>query len=241
MSTKAVTAVSGQALPGPAISATVLAVETCPICKHEVDPQLMQGAYESLLHVGGVGAIKNLQVVFRCPRSACQKLYIGSYTGQPTTTALEPAQFGYWTLREVQPSKPYEEDFDPKIQEISSAFVRLYNQAFAAEHYGLDEICGVGYGKSLEFLVKDYLCLRDPIKTDEIKAKSLSSCIKNFVDDPKLKSVAERAVWLRNDETHYIRKWDDKDLRDLKITINLVVHWIMAEVLTAQLEADMPK
>ena len=42
--------------------------------------------------------------------------------------------------------------------------------------------------------------------------------ISRYIDDSNIKNVAKRAVWLGNDETHYIRKWEDKDLSFLKKT-----------------------
>jgi len=49
-----------------------------------------------------------------------------------------------------------------------------------------------------------------------------------------------RAVWLGNDETHYLRKWEQKDLTDLKNLIGLTVHWIEMEELTETVMKDMP-
>ena len=44
-----------------------------------------------------------------------------------------------------------------------------------------------------------------------------------------------------NDETHYVRKWEDKDLEDLKKFIQLTEHWIESEHLTREAIAEMPK
>ena len=57
----------------------------------------------------------------------------------------------------------------------------------------------------------------------------------------KVKQVAARAVWLGNDETHYLRKWEGKDLQDLKKLIALTVHWIEMEELTEAVMKDMPE
>jgi hypothetical protein len=38
--------------------------------------------------------------------------------------------------------------------------------------------------------------------------------------------MVERAIWLVKDETHYVRKWESKDLRDLKNLIDLTVYFI---------------
>jgi hypothetical protein len=56
-----------------------------------------------------------------------------------------------------------------------------------------------------------------------------------------LKTTASRATWLGNDETHYVRKWEDKDLNDLKKLIDLTVHWVSAEILTGELAVSMPE
>ncbi len=40
-------------------------------------------------------------------------------------------------------------------------------------------------------------------------------------------------------ETHYIRKWEDKDVDDLKLLIRLTVNWIESHILTAQYTKEM--
>ncbi|MGH9690457.1 MAG: hypothetical protein ACRD4C_05105 [Candidatus Acidiferrales bacterium] len=62
-----------------------------------------------------------------------------------------------------------------------------------------------------------------------------------YVKNEKVKAIAARAVWLGNDETHYTRKWEDKDLEDLKNLIQLTVHWIEMEKMTASVLKEMPK
>lgn len=43
-------------------------------------------------------------------------------------------------------------------------------------------------------------------------------------DDLRIRAVAERAGWLGNEETHYIRRWQDQGLGDLKCLINMTVN-----------------
>jgi hypothetical protein len=52
-------------------------------------------------------------------------------------------------------------------------------------------------------------------------------------------TVASRAAWLGNDETHYLRTWEDKDLTDLKKLIELTVQWIEIEELARDVVVDM--
>ena len=45
--------------------------------------------------------------------------------------------------------------------------------------------------------------------------------------------------WLGNDETHYVRKWEEKDIRDLKILIRLTESWIQNSILTDKYLREM--
>lgn len=63
--------------------------------------------------------------------------------------------------------------------------------------------------------------------------------IQTKIQDPNLKNCAERATWLGNDETHYLRIWD-KDIEDEKILITLCVNWIHNHLLTRGYVRSMP-
>ena len=140
-------------------------------------------------------------------------------------------------------SRPNSLSFSDTITSISPSFEIIYNQAYCAEQLSLDQVCGVGYRKALEFLIKDYLIcgVNDVVAIDAIKNKFLSKCIQEDVSDLRIKEVAKRAVWLGNDETHYIRKWADKDVSNLKQLINLTIRWIENEVETKTLLEEMPE
>lgn len=138
-------------------------------------------------------------------------------------------------------AKPRSKAFSEIIKTISPEFVSIYNQAYYAEQIRLNQICGVGYRKALEFLIKDYLISKeeDEQKKDSIKSKFLNNCIQENVQSENIKNVAKRAVWLGNDETHYVRKWADKDVSNLKHLIDLAVRWIENEVETERVLQEM--
>lgn len=56
-------------------------------------------------------------------------------------------------------------DFSQEIKDLSPNFVKIYHQAEQAENTGLSDICGLGYRKALEFLVKDYAIAFNPTET----------------------------------------------------------------------------
>lgn len=217
------------------------APDTCPICHHAISPNIIYGYYRpnEWHHDDG------LQVLYRCPRLNCQKLFISNYG----TTNSNCDNFSF---KSSVPLKIQEKQFSNTIKKISPNFCSIYNQAFSAESEGLSEVCGSGYRKSLEFLIKDYLISLLPKaeseedkpkiqeREEQIKKKWLGDCITEDITNINIKNVAQRAAWLGNDEAHYLRKWENKDLSDLKKLIELTVHWLEMEALTAEAINDMP-
>lgn len=126
------------------------------------------------------------------------------------------------------------------ISEISEKFVKIYNQAQQAELSGLDLICGVGYRKAFEYLIKDYVSKDKPDDAEKIKDMSVSSVIEKYITCSDLKEMAKRAIWLGNDETHIVRKWEEKDLDDLKKLIDITVVTIKRNEQIKSYNQDMP-
>ena len=144
-----------------------------------------------------------------------------------------------YSLVGVAPKTYQGAKFSAEIANTSSEFVAIYNQAEAAEAAGYDRISGVGYRKSVEFLIKDYLMIAHPEDAGTIATTFLGECITKYVDDPNLKACVQRAAWLGNDETHYVRKWESKDIDDLKVLIRLSANWIESCLLTEKYQKEM--
>ena len=196
--------------------------DECPYCHRSILPNVIHGYIVN----------RNMEVFMNCPNENCSKSFIGYYN----FSSGNNWNFNYGTSQGNLIGKSFKE----VIVEISPMFEIIYNQAFSAEQQNLKEISGVGYRKALEFLIKDYLIARDEKTKDKILKMRLGNCIKDLVEDTRIKTVAKRAVWLGNDETHYLRKWEGKDLSDLKKLIDLTVHWIEMEKLTESFEDEMP-
>lgn len=192
----------------------------CPYCHNHQIPS-MYGSYLANDH--------NYFIFCSCTNSECKACFTVLYDNFENK------------FRNIKQSKLQKSVFDKIIEEVSPSFCEIYNQAYAAEQMDLDQVCGVGYRKALEFLIKDYLISLNPDKEDKIKNKLLGNCIKDDVTDTNIKIVSERAAWLGNDETHYVRKWDGKDVSHLKGLINLCLHWIEAEIKTKKILSEMPE
>jgi hypothetical protein len=206
----------------------------CPICHHACDPQEIDWRL-----VETASREPGLEIVYQCPRRACGRLFIARYRVDRKPTYRPGLGDRYYRLFGLVPRTPRESDVPQEVNAVSPSFASIYNEAQAAESYGLGQVAGAGYRKSLEFLVKDYCSAADPENAEAIKQKFLGRCIQDHVTDERVRECARRASWLGNDEVHYTRKWESKDVEDLKILIQLTVGWIHSDVLTKKYLEDM--
>jgi hypothetical protein len=196
----------------------------CPFCHKSITPHI----------VSGHRATGALEVYMWCPDDNCKQSFIAYYS-------YDGPNRRWYFNGETTKGNILNKAFSETVTSISPSFSIIYNQAYFAEQNGLTEICGVGFRKALEFLIKDYSILNNVADKDKIEKKLLGPCIDQYVTDGRIKAVAKRAVWLGNDETHYIRKWEGKNLEDLKKLIDLTIHWIEMEALTKSIEDEMPE
>lgn len=121
--------------------------------------------------------------------------------------------------------------FSDAISDLSPDFVSIYKDSLFAEIHGLKSICGMGYRKALEFLIKDYVLHKDPSLEKEVITKaSLMQCICNYIKDDRLVTLAKASVWLGNDETHYVKKHPDYNLGNMKAFINAFITFIDSDL-----------
>jgi hypothetical protein len=204
----------------------------CPMCHHGIMPEQIGGSLISREpHQGDT-----VQGFFVCPRKECQRAFIGIYK---QTIDNRATANGTFKLKFAIPTSPQPREVSEEIDEISPEYKKVLAQSSSAEAYNLDQIAGMGYRKALEYLIKDYCCHKYPDQIDAIKSQFLSNCINNFVDDSNVKECSKRASWLGNDETHYVRKWENKDIKDLKKLLRLTEAWIDNNLLTEKYLADM--
>lgn len=196
----------------------------CPYCHNTIIPEFLH----DYLDKENVAIYASLL----CPNSNCNTPFIAKYEGGSSTV------FRYKKIIKITPDK---ENFSIEIINVSPKFIEIYNEAYFAEQHELYEICGVAYRKALEFLLKDYLIWKNPEKRRDVINSTIANCIHTYIEDSRLKTAANRAIWLGNDHTHYEKRWENKDLSDLKTLIRLTVNWIETEILTSQYTEDMKK
>jgi hypothetical protein len=204
--------------------------DECPLCKSRIDAKFIYG------YMDGEYRSKKLKIVYQCPYQNCKDFFVGYYY-QPYAV---PSRNEVYFLEAVSRAKPQEPEVSEIISGISSAFEKAYKQSSVANDLGLSEVSGPGFRRSLELLVKDYSIRKHPDKKEHILKQSLALCISEYIENPKIKDVSKRAAWLGNDEAHYARKWEGKDINDLIKLISMTNHWIELEEESSAIIADMP-
>lgn len=194
----------------------------CPYCETKVMPtyMLITAVNEHLYNV-----------FCQCPN--CGETFILEY---------ERRNVSQFIFKRLHPNPTLKkETFSDTIKEISPLFSEIYNQAYGAYQLGLNHVCGMGFRKALEFLIKDYTIRKRPDAEEAIKKAHLATCINNYVEDVRVKEMANRATWLGNDETHYVRLYDDTDVTHLIALIQITLHWIEMEETTRRYCEEIEK
>lgn len=161
--------------------------------------------------------------VYECP--ACQTPFIAIW---------EPDRYeDYLKLKTLSPKSFFKKEFEEIIKNISPDFIDIYYEAEKAEFVGLLKICGAGYRKALEFLIKDYATYLDPPEKENIEKETLHNTIQRL-DSDRLKMAAKKCSWLGNDHVHYKFMHSNSDIEDMKKLLDATVYWIMSEEITKQ-------
>jgi len=197
----------------------------CPICHHGIEPKDLKR--DSLIE-----QTNSVERVLQCPRRKCGHLFIARYFANA---------HGYHRLAESVPITLGNVECPEELTKLSTNFYAIYNQAHKAEESGWVLVAGPGYRKALEFLIKDYAIKLHPADEEKIKKMELGPCIRQYVKNDMVKDTTQRAAWLGNDETHYLRKWEGKDLQDLKDLLALVGTAIHSELMYENMKKDMPQ
>ena len=196
-------------------------VDKCPICNSSIAPVGKSKFFNS--------DSKMYFFMFECP--ACNKGFITHYNYTNERKIKNDISYNMLKLVNSYPKVPELHQFDENIKKLSSNFCEIFNQAYVAEQMNLNEIAGIGYRKALEFLIKDYCIDKNKEQEEKIKKEPLSQVITNYILSDKIKNLAKASIWIGNDETHYVRKYEDKDIKDLKRFISATVAYITYELI----------
>lgn len=168
-------------------------------------------------------------ILFQCP--SCQKYFVSSYK---INGSFDNSISGYNSLLINYTYKnTVEYDLPEELETVSTTFKEIYVQSLTAEAEGLSQITGIGYRKSIEFLIKDFLINCQNEEASKVASISLSQAV-NKLESQKIKDLARASIWLGNDETHYLKKYQDKDINDMKRFIRALSYFISSEITASE-------
>ena len=197
----------------------------CPLCATAVDSPVLSSTYVKDSITGN----PNLFSTFFCNK--CEQCFLGYYKHKNDKYSKQTYLVGFF------PQDHFEEkEFSKILHDLSPNFCRIYNQAYQAEQSDLDELSGIGYRKSLEFLIKDYAISLNENDNEKISKMPLSNCINEYVDNKRIRKLALASAWIGNDETHYTRKHQDYNVDDLKLFINAAASFIESDISSMKAE-----
>lgn len=157
--------------------------------------------------------------IWECANVQCNKLFVVIYKLKGDS----PEFFRFLNGLPKGPDWPKPiADLKHSNVDSKSRFIKTYLQSLQAESYGLDELAGMGYRKSIEYLVKDWAIQQNPEKIQDIESSWLGSVIKKYYEGD-LKEILERATWLGNDQSHYNKLFKEFDIEVLKELIDLIM------------------
>lgn len=196
---------------------------TCPHCKTFIEPQIVFSHAEYYFDYD----FGTAYIFSQCPNCNDKLFTIYNITEKFEDYDSNASDLYLNINPIIYPYENVECKLD-SIDTLSPAFLKIYQQSLQAENIGLNEICGAGYRKAVEFLIRDYLIYKQPNDKEKIVKYTFADCIKQLEED--IQQLASGANWLGSDYVHYSKHHEEYNLDDLKEFIELLVLKIQSQI-----------
>lgn len=90
----------------------------------------------------------------------------------------------------------------------------------------MNDLAGMGYRKSLEYLVKDYAITELKKPEQEVSKKKLYNAIEEYLPNNMLINAADVVRILGNDKTHFQEKFQEYDVEVIKEYLDILIDQI---------------
>lgn len=206
---------------------------SCPHCFRQMNPDYIGTV---IVHYEQINRLTRKVAILKCTYKDCLKP-IMKYYEESSVGTNAGLHFKYRELP-LNYSKEVKTDLPKNIQKLSPNFVNNYKETLLAKEYCLNELIGMGYRKSIEFLIKDFVLKTNQAENQKINKMPLKNVITDYLtSNEKLQTLGLACAYLGNDFTHYERRNLDKDIEDLERFLKLLVSYISNELTFA--EADI--
>lgn len=201
----------------------------CPFCHITQQPKIVVSRASrnmSITYSKVDYTIYEALAIWECVNKSCLKSFVCHYLPSDDSRKFSLNRFLNGLPKGPDWPKPIEDlkSANPRIEDVEeqTRFIKTYLQSLVAENSGLDEIAGMGYRKSIEYLVKDWAIQNNPQEKAKIEKLWLGHVIDKYYSGD-LKNILDRATWLGNDQAHYLKLFDDYSIDDLKELIALIM------------------
>ena len=194
----------------------------CPHCSISCDPTVINHTF---LQVNkNNNPIIYILLILEC--TACHKQIVAMYSIQNQhSTFLGMYPQNVTTFH------------DEQLQDLSPRFVKMYNQALAAKDAELFDLAAIGYRAAMEFLIKDYAVKESNEDPKNLKGKSLSKVIIEYLKDVPMVKTADMVRFLGNDAAHYDLQNPELDFK----AIDKYMHIFVEQMSTALCITNPPR
>lgn len=179
--------------------------DTCPICHRSICPVAKYAHFDDSSYF-------TFSVMFYC--NGCNSFFVGKYH----------CDYNEAVLLETFPNVYQGRKFSELISNLSPNFVEIYNQSECAESNGLTRICGMGYRKAAEFLVKDFCIHEHPEDESKILSESFAESISRL-DNQTMQKLANNCRMLGNDEVHVVVRYEE-GIPEMKDFLNSLMSYV---------------
>lgn len=175
----------------------------CPHCHNGIAPYVLTTSETDM-------ETRTFAIIAQCPR--CSKYFIMAYKLPFGTNIPQPIEYIFTNEIDYK-------DSTKELKKISERFIDVYTQALISEKYNLDKIASIGFRKSIEILIRDYLINFRKEDRIEILKLSLKDIIKK-IPDSKIVDLTLSFNWIKYAESDddFLEK---KDIEEMKKFIDI--------------------
>lgn len=194
---------------------------------------------QKLVDISGISGEHNFDAVgvFYC--NLCKNSTINYFKNEKVYyTDEKNSKTEYLSVLVVSDQSPrliLENEIPETIQTNYPTFFDIYNQSIVAEKNDLLHLSGMGYRKSIEFLVTDFLKdypTDDTVTKEWLENPKITLKMKiQKLPNQRLINTGTAIAYLGNDETHYTSRHPEFDLQHMKKFIGLLIKELESELI----------
>lgn len=231
--------------------------DLCPHCFKHISPTLLSSFVTNMAYIEDLETadISSQAIAsYQCP--ACKNVfsdYLECVKNKIDKPAVKKSKLGRipvdpyqnelsfeWKSVATAPRKTIQLNIPEGVSKLSKRFVDIYRQAAQAESDSLDEIAGMGYRKAIEILLTDFLIAfppNDSVTREWVTNPTTTAGSKIVkIDNSRIRTTAKAISWIGNDESHYTRVNEEKDIQEMKKFIKLLLTLVEQELIFDEAE-----